>query len=118
MVRPPFLFGTITTEGSDSEGDFVAYGLVVLAAVFQSGAIVCTRALKPVDVFVISSWIGSSVLESCTTIYRVVWYKLSIQWRYGCNIAPVSNVCAKPQWEITAPLPEGQWKLCAPKDTL
>ena len=20
------------------------------------------------------------------------------------------------QWEITAPLPEGQWKLCAPKD--
>ena len=40
-----------------------AYGLVVLAAVFQSGAIVSTRALKPVDVFVISSWIGSSVLE-------------------------------------------------------
>ena len=64
VVRPPFLFGTITTtteEGSSfSEGDFLAYGLVVLAAVFQSGAIVCTRALKPVDVFVISSWIGSS----------------------------------------------------------
>ena len=66
MVRPPFLFGTTLTEEGESgssEGDFLAYGLVVLAAVFQSGAIVCTRALKPVDVFVISSWIGSSALK-------------------------------------------------------
>ena len=30
-------------------GDFLAYGLVVLAAVFQSGAIICTRALKVSD---------------------------------------------------------------------
>ena len=59
VVRPPFLFGTLTTTEEGSEGNYVAYGLVVLAAVFQSGAIVCTRALKPVDVFVISSWIGS-----------------------------------------------------------
>ena len=29
--------------------DFLAYGLVVLAAVFQSGAIICTRALKVSD---------------------------------------------------------------------
>ena len=30
-----------------------------------------------------------------------------------------NSICTKAvKWEITAPLPEGQWKLCAPKDTL
>ena len=53
----------MASEGESSSNDLLAYGLVVLAAVFQSGAIVCTRALKPVDVFVISAWIGTGCIE-------------------------------------------------------